>query len=195
MSPNVRPRHLFSRYRVPERLAIAVACVCVIACSSAPPAPKEAKPDLRMQVLAASNVNPDESGRAAPVMVRVYELKSDTAFRNADFFTLQDDDRKALGEDLLAVDEFILRPGDKKTIERRAKPSTTAIGVLAGYRNLGKSVWRSVHPWRDPPHAPWYRRLFQRRPDEMLTVRVDRQSVSIMIQRGDKWLVQAGRGE
>ncbi len=34
-------------------------------------------------------------------MVRVYELRSAAAFDNADFFTLQNEDRKVLAADLL----------------------------------------------------------------------------------------------
>jgi type VI secretion system protein VasD len=192
MSQNSFFRYLFAGCPGFDRLALAVLCALLFGCGSAPPAPREAKPDLRMQVVAADNVNPDDNGRAAPIMVRVYELKSDTAFRNADFFSLQDNDRKAIGDDLLAVDEFVLRPGEKKTIERKANSATTAIGVMAGYRNLGKSVWRSVYPWRDPPKTPWYRRMFKRDGKEMLTVRVGRQSISVLIRRGDKWVLRTG---
>jgi type VI secretion system protein VasD len=195
MSPNASFRCLFAERSVFQRFALALVCLMLFGCSSAPPTPREAKRDLRMQVLAADNVNPDDNGRAAPILVRVYELKSDTAFRNADFFSLQDNDRKVIGEDLLAVDEFVLRPGEKKTIARKANPETTAIGVLAGYRNLGKSVWRSVYPWRDPPNTPWYRRMFKREANDALTVRIGKQSVSVLIQRADKWVLRAGSAD
>lgn len=175
-------------------LLIGCACVWLAACGSATPAPaKDEAIDLRLQVVASKDVNPDERGRASPIMVRVYELKSGTAFQSADFFSLQDDDRKAAGGDVLVSDEFILRPGETKTIERHANPSTNLIGVLAGYRNLTRSTWRDVHEFRTPPRAPWYRRMFKRNENEMLTVRVDRRAVSILVKRGDKWVFQAGR--
>ncbi|WP_242540401.1 type VI secretion system lipoprotein TssJ [Trinickia mobilis] len=151
--------------------------LCLTACSSGSPTVK-AQTDLQVQVVASANVNPDDWGRAAPIMVRVYELKSATAFESADFFTLQNDGKKALGDDVLAVDEFILRPGDRREIRRKSNPATTAIGVLAGYRELGKSVWRDVFRLPTAPDASWYSAAI---PDkkQKLTIRLDQRTVSI----------------
>ena len=50
-------------------------------CASAP------KPTLVQVALSAqANVNPDSRGRPSPIVVRFYELKTPTAFNNADFF-------------------------------------------------------------------------------------------------------------
>ncbi|PXW24938.1 type VI secretion system protein VasD [Paraburkholderia caballeronis] len=192
MAPTFSFLRFFAGSRGLRRLVTGGLCFWLAACSSSPPAPKEQAADLRIQVIASENINPDDKGRPAPIMVRVYELKSATAFRSADYFTLQDDDRKATGDDVLVVDEFILRPGDTKEISRKANASTNAIGVLAGYRNLGKSVWRDVYQLRQPQKAPWYRRMFTRERKETLTVNVDKQAVSISARRGDKWIFQTG---
>jgi len=176
-------------------LAIGSLCVGLTACGSTPPPPpKEQAAELRVQLVASKDVNPDDGGRPAPIMVRLYELKSSTAFESADFFTLQDDAPKAVGADLVAVDEFIVRPGETKDIQRKANPSTNAIGVLAGYRNLGKSVWRDVHQLQAPPKAAWYRRIFKRKEKETLVISVGRQAVSISVRRGDKLVLQAESG-
>ncbi|TKC89361.1 type VI secretion system lipoprotein TssJ [Trinickia terrae] len=160
-----------------EWLAIGGLCLCLAACSSGGPTVKE-QTDLQVQVAASVNVNPDDWGRAAPIMVRVYELKSATAFESADFFTLQNDSKKALGDDVLAVDEFILRPGDKREIRRKSNQASAAIGVLAGYRDLGKSVWRDVYRLPTAPDASWYRAAI---PDkkQKLVIRLDQRTVSI----------------
>jgi type VI secretion system protein VasD len=165
------------RRRISEWFAIGGMCVLMSACSSGSPTVKE-QMDLRIQVVASDNVNPDDWGRAAPIMVRIYELKSATAFESADFFTLQNDSKKALSDDVLAVDEFILRPGDKREITRKSNQATAAIGVLAGYRELGKSVWRDVYRLPTAPDAKWYRATI---PDkkQKLIVRLDQRAVSI----------------
>jgi type VI secretion system protein VasD len=124
-------------------IVAALAVAALAACGSAAPVAKEPV-NLMMRVAASDRSNPDEWGRAAPIMVRIYELKSSTAFENADFFTLQTDDKKVLSDDALVVDEFILRPGDTRKIARKSDPAATAIGVLAGYRELGK--YRMVVP-------------------------------------------------
>jgi len=114
------------------------------------PAQKE-QAKLDISIAAARDLNVDHQGRGAPMLLRVYELKTDTSFQEADFFALQNTDKAALGADLLAVDQFIVRPGETREIKRKAHPETTAIGIFAGYRNLPTSVWRVLH--KMPPAA------------------------------------------
>jgi len=121
-------------------------------------APKE-QTNLDITITAAADVNPDDKERAAPIMVRVYELKSDGTFESADYFSLHNTDKTLLGADLLARDEFILRPGEVKTIRRKSHPDITAIGVLAGYRDLPNANWRAVHKLPPAPEAAWYRAI------------------------------------
>ncbi len=111
-------------------------------------------------------------------MVKVYELKSIVAFENGDFFTLQNDDKKILIGDILAVDEFIFRPGDTQFIRRRADTKAVAIGVLAGYRDLGKSVWRAVYRLPPAPDNSWYRTMMPRKKIK-LKIGVGQQAVLI----------------
>lgn len=128
----------------------------LIGCTSTKPSIKE-QTSIDLRIEAAENVNPDEKGRAAPIQVRIYELKNDNAFTSADFYSLQDNDKSILGGDLLVSDEFILRPGEVKTIRRRTNPETTVIGVLAGYRGLAQSQWRETYRLAEAPYARWYR--------------------------------------
>jgi type VI secretion system protein VasD len=176
MVPNFIPKFA-TKHRFSGWFAIGGLCLCLAACSSGSPTVKE-QTELRVQVVAAANVNPDDWGRAAPIVVRVYELRSATAFESADFFTLQNDGKKVLGDDALAVEEFILRPGDKREIRRKSNQATTAIGVLAGYRELGKSVWRDVYRLSAAPDAKWYRATI---PDkkQKLVIHLDQRTVSI----------------
>lgn len=114
---------------------------------------------LNITIHAADDVNPSVQGQAAPIKVRVYELKSDKAFEHADFFTLHDNDKLVLGADLLDKEEFILRPGDKRHMRHLSNPATTAIGVLAAYRDLPNATWRAVYTLPPAPEAAWYRFL------------------------------------
>lgn len=114
---------------------------------------------LDITIHAAEDVNPNVHGQAAPIMVRIYELKSTGNFKQEDFLTLQNADKAALGADMLVKDEFILRPGERKAIRRKSYADTTAIGVLAGYRDLPNATWREIHKLPDAPEAAWYRSL------------------------------------
>jgi len=123
-----------------------VACASSGSSDSNPPV----KPrQLDLSVVAEKSVNPDEQGRAAPIVVRVYELKTDGSFKSADFFSLQGKDKTLLADDLNRRDEFLLRPGETRTLRRKADPGTTVIGILAAYRDLPHAVWRATY--RLPP--------------------------------------------
>jgi type VI secretion system protein VasD len=114
---------------------------------------------LVLTIEAAAGVNPDTSLRPSPIKVRIYELKDPGAFGEADYFSLDTADKVTLAADMLAKDEFILRPGESRTIERKSKAQTTAIGVLAGYRDLPNSTWRVVFKLKEAPDASWMRAL------------------------------------
>lgn len=169
--------HASMRTRVIGWIIAASGYVCLAACSSSSSVTKEPI-KLFINIDASEQVNPDEWGRAAPIMLRIYELRSPTAFESADFFTLQSDEKKVLRDDAIVIDEFILRPGEKREIERKSAQGATAIGVLAGYRELGKSVWRSVYRLPAAPDAAWYRVAIPDR-KQRLSIRVDQQAVSI----------------
>lgn len=166
------------RLRIGGWLVLSGASIWLSACASTSAPVVKEQTSLRLNIGANENVNPNEWGTAAPILVRVYELKAPTAFENADFFTLQSDDRKILVDDALVVDEFILRPGDTREIVRKSHRATTAIGVLAGYRDLGKSIWRAVYRLPVPPDAAWYRMALPDK-EQKLSIQLDQRTVSI----------------
>ncbi|ACC75168.1 type VI secretion system lipoprotein TssJ [Paraburkholderia phymatum] len=140
-------------------IPLATACTLVLllaACASSDPKLHDPL-RLDLTVSAATTVNPDGQGRAAPIVVRVYELKTDNAFKAADYFSVQDRDKTVLADDLVKRDEFQLRPGEHQTIRRIADPGTTTLGVLAEYRDLPHAVWRTVYPLPATPEKAWYR--------------------------------------
>jgi type VI secretion system protein VasD len=155
-----------------------VAFVCslaVAACASDDAPPRREPLKLDVLVHASSTVNPDDQKRAAPILVRVYELRSVDAFNEADFYSLQEKDKTVLGDDLIARDQFLLRPGESKRITRPANGAGVALGFIAAYRDLPRAVWRAVWPMPPTPEAAWYRRA----PKLKLDVEVDSDAVRI----------------
>jgi len=124
------------------------------ACAKAPPAPPtiniappvETKISAQMTLSASSDVNPDGSGRPSPVVVRVYQLKTDGAFSAADFFPLFDDDQKALGPELVSRDEFILAPAEQKSVDLTLSGETRYVGAVAAFRDIRNAQWRGLVP-------------------------------------------------
>lgn len=149
-----------------RRLALAQGITCALVAGwlltvAAPVHAQEAKEQTKLvlSIEAAAGVNPDTSLRPSPIKVRIYELKDSGSFAEADYFSLDTSDKVTLAADMLAKDEFIMRPGESRSIERKSNAQTTAIGVLAGYRDLPSSTWRVVHKLKEAPAASWMRAL------------------------------------
>jgi type VI secretion system protein VasD len=123
-------------------LTVTLAAVFAAGCSSGPPKPVK----THIAVAATAAANPDSSGHPAPVVVRVYQLKSDVAFSSADFFALFDDDKKVLAGDLVARDEFELSPGEQRPLEVMVPAEVRFVGALAAYRDIRNSTWRAIVP-------------------------------------------------
>ena len=103
-------------------------------------------PVADVHVTAGESVNPDSGERASPVLLRVYELRSRDAFRDAGFDALHDDPEAALGEDLLGMAETMLRPGGSWHTERALQDGTRYLGVTAAFRNIDDARWRVIRP-------------------------------------------------
>lgn len=133
----------------------------LVSCSSLDSSKRAIKLDLHID--AAEPINSDASGRSSPIQVWIYELKAVNGFNNLDYFSLtQAEGKSPIEADILVKDEFILRPGDKQTISRDINPDTKFIGVIAGYRDLTRSVWRTnvQMPYeKDPKKRRYTRRV------------------------------------
>lgn len=146
-------------------------------CSSV--ARKELPVPIQFSLHATPNANPSVSGRPSPVVVSIYELRNSASFLAADFFSLFKDDRNVLGEDRVSRQEYILQPGETRLVRRRSDLSTRFIGVVAGFRDIESSVWRSVVPIPAPHQAGllWGGGLS---PERRLLITIDQRSVTVM---------------
>src|SRR5687768_16145197 len=133
-----------------------VAALAAIACGkkAPPPAPSAmtiaaaagAKVKAPMTVSATQDANPDSSGRPSPVVVRIYQLKTDAAFSAAEFFALFDDEQKILGAELISRDEFVLAPSERRAIDVALSGETRFVGAIAAFRDIRNSQWRALVP-------------------------------------------------
>ena len=132
-------------HRLPYGRAIGVALLMawVLAGCASKPAPPVVTP-IAMTVTAGADANPDVRGRASPLTVRVYVLKSPGPFEGADFFSLFEKDTATLGPELVQREEMLLRPGESRKLDMTLPADAKAIGVMAAYRNLDRARWREV---------------------------------------------------
>jgi type VI secretion system protein VasD len=118
----------------------------VAACSAPPPPPTV----VQLTLTATPDVNPSPSGQGAPLVVRVYQLGSTSAFTGAEFFPLFNQDQATLGTDLVKRDELTLVPGQSRTLTLTPTEPVKAIGVFAAYRDFQHATWRDSADV--PPH-------------------------------------------
>ncbi|QSA96413.1 type VI secretion system lipoprotein TssJ [Methylococcus sp. EFPC2] len=113
-----------------------------------PPPPPPTRVELKIDV--AGNINPGADGQPAPLLLRVYELKGLSAFNSADFFALYDKEQATLGADWSRKQEFLLKPGEQRTLSLEPEADVQFIGVFAAYRQLDTALWRASAPVK--PH-------------------------------------------
>jgi type VI secretion system protein VasD len=115
------------------------------ACRSKPPS-KAVSAVAVVSIRAHPDTNPGPDGRPSPIVLRLYLLKSDAAFINADYFPLFDDEKRVLGADLVSREEQELIPGQTVSVEVPFTTETRFIGFAGGYYDTGRATWRAVTP-------------------------------------------------
>lgn len=121
--------------------AACLLAVCMLtACASKPPKPDPA----RARLVASEQVNPDASGRASPIVVRLFQLRDQDAFATAEFFDLYEKEKEILGESLVSRQEYVLAPGEARELEIPLDAQARFLGVLAAFRDIRAAQWRAV---------------------------------------------------
>jgi len=101
---------------------------------------------VNVALSAASNVNPDSSGHALSVVVRIYQLKDKGRLETADYNAIWKSDREILSEDFLDRQERMVQPGTQEMLEIRTHPMAAYLGVVALFQNPRGDTWRRIVP-------------------------------------------------
>lgn len=118
-----------------------ISCLVLLsACASKPPKPVATHTDL----IVSADVNPDAAGRPSPIVVRVFQLRNDGEFAAADFFPLYDKEKEILGASFISREEYVLAPGEKRTLDLPVNAEARFIAVIAAYRDIRSSHWRAI---------------------------------------------------
>jgi len=130
-------------------LLTTVVVLLLTACAKEPlnaPRPATAAEDARvaLHIVADAELNPGAAGAAAPVRVRIYELKSTANFMRADYFALAERATPTLGADLIDQDEIWLHPGEQRQFSRKLDSQTRHFGLVVAYRDIDRAQWRAL---------------------------------------------------
>lgn len=109
---------------------------------------------LTITMNASPQLNPNSDNQPSPTVVRIYDLKSADTFNSATFNDLFYNDTAKLGGDMLGRKEVEMLPGKSTTIKRDAETGTKYIGVIAGFRSLQGTSWRSSMPVKPEEQNP-----------------------------------------
>lgn len=103
--------------------------------------------DLTLLISADANINPDEKWASSPVYLRLYELKSDSTMKEAEFFELFNRDTLALGDALLARRELArVLPGEYRKEKFVLNVNTRHIAIFAEFHHYQDSNYKIVLP-------------------------------------------------
>lgn len=111
-----------------------------------PEVPDSALPDYKVnwRIHASESLNVDEQGRALPLVVRIYKLKSPDAFLQAPSDTFGDatKEKAVLGDDLISAREIQLIPNQRHEATDKVAREARYIGIIALYRRALTGRWR-----------------------------------------------------
>jgi type VI secretion system protein VasD len=138
-----RPR---ARGRLGHRqLGIAVAAILTASCAQAVPeakAPEKCSPQaVTVSILASPRVNPTPGGAPRAIVVRLYQLKSDVRLLNAKFEQVWKDDKAALGDELVKVDEQEVYPATRVDVKFERPESVQHVAAVALFQNPQGRNW------------------------------------------------------
>lgn len=103
--------------------------------------------DLKLQIYAAREINPDERDQSSPVFVRLYELNSAKAFASADFIDLYENDAQTLGDTLVAKQELKrVVPGTQRTERFVLSEGTRYVALFAEFYRYKDAQAKVVFP-------------------------------------------------
>lgn len=155
----------------------------VVACVALSLAPAAAWPKsgavAKALITVAADVNPDSSGRASPVVVRLYQLKEQGAFAASDFFAIYDKETETLGGGLIGREEYVFNPGEQRELELKLDKDAKFLGAVAAYRDIRNSKWRALTA------AP-KKNLIDLVHKDKLTLTVSRAEITIVIGKPKK---------
>lgn len=125
-------------------LALLPLLLAVGSCSSSTP-PKEPEKcklsALSGAIIASPHLNPTVEGEPRPVQLRLYQLKTDTSFLNASFEQIWQDDKTALGDSLVKVEEMSVYPNTRVEFKFERNDAAQFLTAAALFREPKGRTW------------------------------------------------------
>ena len=126
---------------------VAAGAVATVTCACAATAPVAKAPEkcppqsITVSVLSSSAINRTPEGEPRPVVVRLYQLKSDARLYNASFDRVWKEDKATLADDLVASQEVEVYPGTRTDVKFERPPTVNHVAGVALFSNPAGRAW------------------------------------------------------
>lgn len=99
---------------------------------------------VALKVYAGPELNHDASRKPLSLVLRIYKLKSASAFLQAPYeaFSAPGRDKDALGEDVIEMRELTLVPGQRYETEEKVPRDAAAVGLVALFNAPAPQRWK-----------------------------------------------------
>lgn len=133
----------------------AISVTVATGCGGSAPPPEEPKPCdkqiVTLDIYAAGNLNPNETGKPRPVVVRLYQLQSDLNLQNARYDDVLLTPDEVLGKDVMKVDEVSVFPNDHLQIKFERIKEAAFLGGVALFHGPKGQSWKTFYEFPLPP--------------------------------------------
>lgn len=97
---------------------------------------------LKISITTANDLNKNPNGSSSPVVLIIYQMKSNLTFNTTDFFSLYKNSKATLGEDLISGQPFVLLPNKTQDVPVKINNTTQYLGVIAAFQDINNAQWR-----------------------------------------------------
>ncbi len=112
---------------------------------------------IKINLIAEHSVNKNQDKKPSPLNVFVYAVKTEQQFLNTDYMTYFY--KKANNTDnIKLIEEYVLKPGETKTIDYKIDPDYPYIGAVAAYRDISNAKWNAIFSLLEIKGPTWYQR-------------------------------------
>ncbi|WP_020408568.1 type VI secretion system lipoprotein TssJ [Hahella ganghwensis] len=102
---------------------------------------------VTLDIRSATDINPNEDGRASPIILNFYALENERQFEQEDFIALYQDPDSVLGRDLIFTTKFKeFTPGEVRTESLVIDDRTRYIGIMAEFIRYEDASTKIVIP-------------------------------------------------
>lgn len=106
--------------------------------------PSKISRDMSVRIYTGDQLNLSSSGKPLSLVAKIYVLRANEKFKGMTYpqITSGEQEKEALGEELISVREIVLLPGKSYDITLKVPGDATAIGVVGMFRTPYQARWK-----------------------------------------------------